>query len=45
MNIGNFHKQTEKTMKVNGNPDWTETEAGQKLQERLSSEKTLEQTL
>lgn len=28
-------------MKVNGNPDWTETEAGQQLQERLSSEKTL----
>ncbi|MCB0549564.1 MAG: DUF1641 domain-containing protein [Phaeodactylibacter sp.] len=28
-------------MKVNGNPDWTETKAGQQLQERLSSEKTL----
>lgn len=28
-------------MKVNGNPDWTETTAGQQLQERLSSEKTL----
>ncbi|MCO6480953.1 MAG: DUF1641 domain-containing protein [Phaeodactylibacter sp.] len=28
-------------MKVNGNPDWTETEAGQQLQERLTSEKTL----
>ncbi|MCB9265924.1 MAG: DUF1641 domain-containing protein [Lewinellaceae bacterium] len=28
-------------MKDNGNPAWTETEAGQQLQERLSSEKTL----
>ncbi|MCO6490158.1 MAG: DUF1641 domain-containing protein [Phaeodactylibacter sp.] len=28
-------------MKVNGNPDWTETQAGQQLQERLTSEKTL----
>lgn len=28
-------------MKANGNPEWTETEAGKQLQERLSSEKTL----